>query len=58
VNIAIVYDSRTGRTRAAAEEMAQRGPKAEVVTIPDCGHAPALMDPAQIAIIRDWLGAG
>jgi pimeloyl-ACP methyl ester carboxylesterase len=38
-----------------AAEMTRRGPKAEIVEIPDCGHAPALMDPAQIAIVRDWL---
>jgi pimeloyl-ACP methyl ester carboxylesterase len=38
-----------------AEEMTKRGPKAELVEFPDCGHAPALMDPAQIAVVRDWL---
>jgi pimeloyl-ACP methyl ester carboxylesterase len=39
-----------------ATEMTRRGPRAELVEIPGCGHAPALMDPAQIAIIADWLG--
>ncbi len=38
-----------------AAEMAERGPKAEVVEIPGCGHAPALMDEGQLAIVRDWL---
>jgi len=38
-----------------AEAMTQRGPKAELVEIPGCGHAPALMDASQIAIVRDWL---
>ena len=38
-----------------AEEMGRRGPRATVVEIPQCGHAPALMEPAQIAIVRDWL---
>lgn len=38
-----------------ATAMTDRGPKAEIVEIPGCGHAPALMDDAQIAIIRDWL---
>jgi pimeloyl-ACP methyl ester carboxylesterase len=38
-----------------AAEMATRGPKARVVEIEGCGHAPMLMDPDQIAIIRDWL---
>jgi len=38
-----------------AAEMAARGPRAEVVEIPGCGHAPALMDEAQTALVRDWL---
>lgn len=38
-----------------AQEMPRRGPKAEVVEIEGCGHAPALMDGVQIAIVRDWL---
>jgi len=40
---------------ATAEEMTRRGPKAKVVTISGCGHAPALMDADQIAIVKDWL---
>jgi pimeloyl-ACP methyl ester carboxylesterase len=35
--------------------MLTRGPEAELVELPGIGHAPALMDPAQIALIRDWL---
>ena len=38
-----------------AAEMAARGPKAEVVEIADCGHAPALMARDQIEIIERWL---
>lgn len=38
-----------------AEEMSKRGPGAEVITIPNCGHAPALMDPEQVRIIKEWL---
>ena len=38
-----------------AEEMKVRGPKARVVEIADCGHAPALMAPEQIRIVRDFL---
>lgn len=38
-----------------AEEMLTRGPEAELVELPGIGHAPALMDPAQIALIREWL---
>lgn len=36
-------------------EMGERGPAAEAVEIPGVGHAPALMDPSQIALVRDWL---
>ncbi len=38
-----------------AAEMTRRGPRAELVEIADCGHAPALMEPGQIALVRDWL---
>jgi pimeloyl-ACP methyl ester carboxylesterase len=37
-----------------AEEMTRRGP-AELVEIADVGHAPPLMDEAQIALVREWL---
>ena len=40
---------------STATEMSRRGPKAEIVTIADCGHAPALMAADQIALITDWL---
>ncbi|MEM9440580.1 MAG: alpha/beta hydrolase [Pseudomonadota bacterium] len=40
---------------AVAEDMTQRGPKAELCTIEGVGHAPALMDPEQIDVIRGWL---
>jgi pimeloyl-ACP methyl ester carboxylesterase len=42
---------------ATAREMTRRGPKATIVDIPGCGHAPALMDDAQIDAITDWLHA-
>lgn len=38
-----------------AEEMTRRGPRATLVEIAGCGHAPALMAPDQIAIVRDFL---
>jgi pimeloyl-ACP methyl ester carboxylesterase len=38
-----------------AMQMSERGPKAKLVTIPNVGHAPALMDPEQIAIINTFL---
>ena len=40
---------------ATAEEMARRGPKAELVEIPGCGHAPALLDADQIGIVTGWM---
>ncbi len=42
-------------TAETAEEMKHRGPGCTVIEFPDCGHAPALMDPAQIKPVRDWL---
>jgi pimeloyl-ACP methyl ester carboxylesterase len=41
-----------------AAEMTRRGPRAELVEIPGCGHCPGLMDPQEIALVRDWLLAG
>jgi pimeloyl-ACP methyl ester carboxylesterase len=38
-----------------AQEMTQRGPRAQLVEFPKIGHAPALMDPTQIAIIAEFL---
>ncbi|MEM7222426.1 MAG: alpha/beta hydrolase [Pseudomonadota bacterium] len=38
-----------------AEEMTRRGPKARVVEVSGCGHAPALMADDQIATLLDWL---
>jgi pimeloyl-ACP methyl ester carboxylesterase len=40
-----------------AAEMTRRGPRAELVEIAGCGHAPALMDVSQITLVRDWLSA-
>jgi pimeloyl-ACP methyl ester carboxylesterase len=37
-----------------AAEMAERGPRAEVVEIDGCGHAPALVDEGQIRLVTDW----
>jgi pimeloyl-ACP methyl ester carboxylesterase len=45
-------------TRQTAEEMAHRGPGATVVELTGVGHAPALVDPGQIEIVRSWLVAG
>ncbi|MDP5239903.1 alpha/beta hydrolase [Uliginosibacterium sp. 31-16] len=40
---------------ATVAEMSRRGPCAESVEIAAVGHAPMLMDPAQIAVVRDFL---
>jgi len=42
-------------TRETAREMTRRGPKAELVEFPGCGHAPSLMSEEQIAVVHDWL---
>lgn len=39
-----------------AEAMRVRGPRAVVVTIPGCGHAPALNTPEQDALVERFLG--
>lgn len=41
-----------------AEAMRVRGPRAEVVTIPGCGHAPALNVPEHFAIVQRFLEIG
>ena len=38
-----------------AEEMRKRGPRAVVVTIPGCGHAPALNVPEQLGLVERFL---
>jgi pimeloyl-ACP methyl ester carboxylesterase len=38
-----------------AKAMAARGPRARIVEIEGCGHAPALNVPSQIKIVRDFL---
>ncbi|HXV26373.1 MAG TPA: alpha/beta hydrolase [Alphaproteobacteria bacterium] len=42
-------------TAETAAEMECRGPKATITTVPDAGHAPALMSPDQIETISRWL---
>jgi pimeloyl-ACP methyl ester carboxylesterase len=38
-----------------AEQMRQRGPRATVVTVPGCGHAPALNVPVQWSLVEHFL---
>jgi pimeloyl-ACP methyl ester carboxylesterase len=41
-----------------AEAMRARGPRALVVTVPGCGHAPALNVPDQLALVARFLSGG
>lgn len=45
-------------SRETVERMETTGPRARAVEIPGVGHAPTLMQPDQIAIVRDFLLAG
>ncbi len=42
----------------AADEMTRRGPRAELVTISGCGHAPALNVPAQFELAERFFAGG
>jgi len=45
-------------SRHTAAEMTRRGPKAKVAEIRGVGHAPTLLQPDQIALVRDFLLEG
>jgi len=42
-------------SRATAEEMTRRGPKPRLVEVAGVGHAPTFVQPAQIALAREFL---
>lgn len=42
-------------SKATAEQMTQRGPKAKLVELPGIGHAPTLLHEDQIGIVREFL---
>lgn len=42
-------------SRATAEAMTQRGPKAQLIEFAGVGHAPTLVAPEQIAAVREFL---
>lgn len=42
-------------TRETAQVMTERGPMAKLVEFPDVGHAPTLMHPDQISIVKEFL---
>ena len=62
-----LYDQITARTLvlrgaesdlltvATAQHMAERGPRAQVLEIAGVGHAPTLVAPDQVALVRDFL---
>jgi pimeloyl-ACP methyl ester carboxylesterase len=37
------------------EEMTRRGPRAKLVIVPDCGHAPCMNVPEQISVVENFL---
>ena len=45
-------------TQETAAEMTRRGPRAKVVEIRGVGHAPTLLHPEQIALVRDFFLGG
>ena len=45
-------------SRATAQAMTQRGPRAVLHEFAGVGHAPTLVHAAQIAVVREFLGAG
>ncbi|HEY0957616.1 MAG TPA: alpha/beta hydrolase [Roseateles sp.] len=51
-------EASTLLTVETAQAMRERGPRAAVAVIPDCGHAPALNTPEQIGLIERFLAAG
>jgi len=42
-------------SRATAQQMTQRGPKAKLVELPGIGHAPTLLHDDQIRLVREFL---
>jgi pimeloyl-ACP methyl ester carboxylesterase len=42
-------------TAGSAQEMTRRGPKASLVEVPGVGHAPMLLDDAQVGPVREFL---
>ena len=43
---------------STAHEMQRRGPRPDLIEFSGVGHAPALMDPAQIEVVASWLEQG
>ena len=35
--------------------MARVGPKAEIIELDNCGHAPVLVDPKYLSKVSEWL---
>ncbi len=43
--------------KEVAEEMTQRGPKADLIEIPVTGHAPTFLSDEQVSVVREWLNS-
>ena len=54
-DLAAVIASPLRRTRETAQAMVQRGPKAMLREFAGIGHAPTLVDPEQVAAVREFL---
>lgn len=44
--------------QSTLQQMAERGPKAEIVEVPDVGHPPMFLNDEQVALVRNFLLAG
>jgi pimeloyl-ACP methyl ester carboxylesterase len=42
-------------THATAQEMSARGPRPQLVELPGVGHAPTLVQPEQVQVVREFL---
>ena len=42
-------------SREVADRMARVGPKAKIIELENCRHAPVLVDPKYLSIVSEWL---
>lgn len=54
--ILVIHGARSRvLTDTVLEEMRKVKPQFDIITIPDCGHAPPLMDDEQVSQVHEWL---